>query len=190
MINLSLCFIAYEFTFGTLSRPFSSKSRRLCSQGIPASIYDQHHPEVSFTDRTGVSIGVLYKYACLYWRQKVMRVMFIVIIHRLDCGGAQFLSSVLPLLPNLTSLRWDCFSHIWHLYISTSVLKFKVSLFYSLGMTTTSSFVWIFSQYCWQTDLGWCGAVRGLAASYKHSELKVSHTYMTCLKRSLTSVGF
>lgn len=96
----------------------------LCSRGAPARIYDERHPEVSFTDRAGVStlcfvcecnehVSVRkWRHICTKKMEDTERcgVMFVVFIHSfshnsLGLEGADFLCSVLPSLPNLTSLR-------------------------------------------------------------------------------------
>lgn len=106
--------------------------------------------------------------------------MFIVIVHSfshnsLGLEGVEFLCSVLPSLPNLTSLRWDFIPHVWHFFflffLLIPVLKFKHD------KHLPGSFL----QYCFQRHLcGW-EALRGLAAGYNHSVLKVSSTHFLWL---------
>lgn len=54
--------------------------------------------------------------------------MFVVIIHSfshnsLGLEGAEFLSSVLPSLPNLTSLRWDYFCPMFNIFANRCFLS-------------------------------------------------------------------
>lgn len=140
----------------------------LCSRGIPACIYDKHHPEVSFADRAGVStLSFMYEYnmhksVCKRdvfvkklkkWKKLSELWMFVLIIHSLSHNtlgveGAEFLCSVLPSLPSLTSLRWELFSHLTLLSMIVSKSEHFKHLLWSFAVLLPKRLVCLWLRSC------------------------------------------
>lgn len=142
-------------------------------------MYGERHPEVSFTDGAGVStLCFVCQFATTTKKDREMGSYIYCLYSQLFPQQPGSRGSWVSLLCSSLATK-SHFSQVRSFFTTTSA-TFTYSC---LKVTIWQVSAWIFLQYCFQRDFfGW-EAVRGLAANYNHSVLKVSNTYfVTCLE--------